>query len=179
MSEALRKAFLIDQFHAMVLQATVQRAAIYEPSAPEESREQFRGGLRKALARAALGYADVTTEEAHLDAIVTLSGEITEAHAAALRGGRFRIGPAQKSLNLFLKYLWCSGEIPMPPHCPFDAVVIARLPSSMYVPWTRIDSIEAYVRLVAAARVAAGDRSLADWELHLYQVAYAGASRAV
>ena len=162
----------------MVLQATVQRAAIYEPNAPEELRERFRGGLRKALTQAARGYSGVTTEEAHLAAIVALSRDITEAHAGALRGGRFRIGPAQKALNLFLKYLWCSGDIPVPPHCPLDAVVIARLPSSMYVPWTQLDSIEAYVQLVGAARVAAGDSSLSDWELRLYQVAYAGASRA-
>ena len=161
----------------MVLQATVQRAAIYEPNAPEELRARFRGGLRKALTQTARAYSGIVTEEAHLLGIGTLSRDITEAHGAALRGGRFRIGPAQKALNLFLKYLWCGGEIPSPPHCPFDAVVIARLPSSMYMPWTQIDSIEAYVQLVCAARVAAGNMSLADWELRLYQDAYAGASR--
>ncbi len=162
----------------MVLQATVQRAKIYEPGAPEESRERFRGGLWKALDLAAREYANVQSESAHLTAIVGLSRNLTEAHAGALRGGRFRIGPAQKALNLFLKYLWCSEQIPAPPHCPFDRVVIERLPAVMHVAWTDLDSIEVYQQLVAAARVKAGNVPLPDWELQLYQVAYAGASRA-
>lgn len=40
----------------------------------------------------------------------------------------FRIGSAQKALNLYRKYLWCLGYIPFPPHCPFDATIIDQLP---------------------------------------------------
>ena len=28
---------------------------------------------------------------------------------------------------LYLKYLWCLGEICRPPHCPFDRMVIEEL----------------------------------------------------
>jgi hypothetical protein len=42
----------------------------------------------------------------------------------------FRVGTAQKALNLYLKYLWCLGEIKTPPHCPFDRGIIQMLPVS-------------------------------------------------
>ena len=172
------RAFLCDQFHSMVLQATVQRAAIYELGASETVREEFRRGLRQRLDAAATAYATPIAEQEHIGRIAALARSLSKDHAGALRGGAFRIGPAQKALNLFLKYQWCSGWIPMPPHCPFDALIIAQLPRHAGVAWTRLDSVEAYESLVAAARSRAGSVPLAEWELDIYARVSGAAQRA-
>jgi hypothetical protein len=80
---------------------------------------------------------------------------------------RFRIGSAQKALNLFLKYLWCLGEVREPPHCPFDRRIIERLPKGVQCNWTQCNDIEHYNRWVAAAQEEAkkDSLSLAQWEL--------------
>ena len=126
---ARHRKFLNDQFHAMVLQATVQRAKIYESGSSERARVQFRAGLQCFLDEAAPSYSAPVSDEAHIERIVALAAALTRDNSPALREGRFRIGPAQKALNLFLKYQWCSGWIGVPPHCPFDARIIAMLPT--------------------------------------------------
>src|SRR5215467_3622009 len=77
--------------------------------------------------------------------------------------------PAQKALNLYLKYLWCTGEIRTPPHCPIDGGVIKKLGADLAgVPWTKLDNIEKYKELIAAGEKIAANKkreSLADWEL--------------
>jgi hypothetical protein len=44
-----------------------------------------------------------------------------------------------------------------------------KLPRSVRVPWTQFDTIEAYQKLVKAAKIVAGsNNSLADWEMETY-----------
>ena len=45
--------------------------------------------------------------------IVALSEGLSEDHADILAGKRFRVGTAQKALNLYLKYLWCLQNSPV------------------------------------------------------------------
>ncbi|MBL8998311.1 MAG: hypothetical protein JNL44_13445 [Gemmatimonadetes bacterium] len=177
MSNASPRRFLLDQCHGMVLQATVQRAKIYNPRANENLRNQFRIGLRRILDEAAAHYRRRVDEAAHTRRIGRIASTLSGRHARALRGGRFRIGPAQKALNLFLKYQWSAGWIAEPPHCPFDAQIIKLLPASVSVPWTELDDLDAYRRLVTAARARASGQSLARWELAAYDRVSAAAQR--
>lgn len=163
-----QKRFLRDQFHGLVLQATVQRAGIYEESSADTLREEFRKGLRRSLDAMAREYLQPVDDAAHVGRIDALAQEMTKSFGRTLRGGRFRVGPAQKALNLFLKYQWCAGWIPSPPHCPFDALIIGRLPAPIRTAWTALDDLDHYQRLVDAARHAAGDITIAEWELRLY-----------
>jgi len=163
-----RKAFLQDQFHGMVLQATVQRAHIYAGDAVEPERNAFRAELRKRLDKISAQYDGAITDRRHVSNIEYLADSISERCRSALRGGRFRIGPAQKALNLHLKYLWCAGWIEHPPHCPFDYYVISELRLKRPPSWTRLDSSGEYMELVDAARLAAGAQSIAEWELAAY-----------
>ena len=48
-------------------------------------------------------------------------------HGDVLNGGKLFFGVAQKALNIYLKYLWCSNFDVRPPHCPFDYDIISRL----------------------------------------------------
>lgn len=160
--------FLRQEFHRLTLLGSLQRSSTYVPTAPEADRRAFRQSLITELEGMAGSYRQPTPDDAHAATIVRLSQELSAAHGAILRDGRFRIGVAQKAVNLFLKYLWCAGWSPIPPHCPFDSIVIGLLPSASQVAWTKMDSIDEYRALVAAARDVAGDTALAIWELQEY-----------
>jgi hypothetical protein len=171
------RGFLEDQFHGMVLQATVQRARIYAPDAPEGDREAFRQSLRKELDLLTPGYQRAISGAEHVRNIEQLSKTISRRHGLALRDGRFRIGPAQKALNLMLKCHWSAGWIPEPPHCPLDSIIIGKLSGDVKLNWTDLDSVAEYQRLIEAAREAAGALSLAVWELATYQESSPAAQR--
>lgn len=164
------RRFLADQFHGMVLQATVQRAHIYAPDSSEDSREAFRGSLWGQLDELTPAYRDPIAEPEHIANIQRLANQLSRMHGSTLRDGRFRIGPAQKALNLMLKYHWSAGWIPEPPHCPLDSIIIGKLPSEVRLHWTDLDSVPDYRKLIRAARAVAEAEglSLAQWELAEY-----------
>ena len=147
--------FLCDEFFSLTLMAAVQRGDVYAPEARESARKKFRSELRRKLEEIASAYRKPTAEDIHLKNICSLADRFTNSHAKTLKGGRFRIGTAQKALNLYLKYLWCLGTIPEPPHCPFDfqiikgfGVVLARFTGQR---WT-ISSVTSSLRCRREAR---------------------------
>lgn len=163
-----QEAFLRKEFFQLSLRATAQRASIYASDAAEGARRAFRDILRRELDQESQRYHEAVDDEHHVQAVVRVAKRLSDAHPATLRDGRFRLGPAQKALNLYLKYLWCAGLAHEPPHCPFDSIVIQQLPSTVAVKWTQLDEIEDYLRLVRAARAESESESLARWELRLY-----------
>ena len=161
-------SFLQRQFLANSVAAALQRAGVYVRDATDEDGTVLGASIRSALVALAPAYVEKVAEEDHVRNIQALADEVSAQCGRVLHDGRLRFGVAQKALNLFLKYLWCAGRIPPPPHCPFDAIVIAKLPADVQVPWTKIDTAEPYLKLVKAARALAGAESLPDWELRVY-----------
>ena len=166
--DADQEQFLKDELSSLALMATVQRAKVYAPKKPEQNRRAFQTGLRSRLEDLATQYKNEVDEETHIQNIVHLSDSLTQDHKDILNGGRFRIGTAQKALNLYLKYLWCLGKIPRPPHCPFDFQIIGKLTDYNGPSWTTLDRVDDYRSLVGAAKRAAKAVSLATWELQTY-----------
>lgn len=171
-----KNSFLKDELFSLTLMATVQRADVYAPGSSAKDRKAFQAALRSRLEQLAQAYRDEVPEERHIRNVLGLSRGLTSAHAKVLRDGRFRIGPAQKALNLYLKYLWCLGKIAAPPHCPFDFRIIAKLPQYPGPSWTALDSEDDYRALVKAARATAQGSSLSVWELQTYNNAQPGAA---
>lgn len=163
-----QEQFLRDEFFTLTLMATVQRARVYVPGAAPDARWSFHRALRSSLERLEAVYRQPVSEEDHIRNIVALADELSTVNADVLVGGRFRIGTAQKALNLYLKYLWCLGKVPSPPHCPFDSRVIDKLPEYCGMSWTALDDPARYRELVAAAKARAGSMSLAVWELRAF-----------
>jgi hypothetical protein len=163
-----QQAFLADEIFSMTLMGTVQRGKLYRDSSTETQRDAFRRALRFALEGLVEQYMQGISDDEHLANIDKLAQMLSEAHPGALNNSRFRIGSAQKALNLYLKYMWCLGRIPTPPHCPFDSFVLSRVSGCQNVKWTQLDSLSEYERIVDCATSVAGDVSLAEWELHLY-----------
>jgi len=166
--DANQEKFLRDEIFGLTLMATVQRAGVYRSDASEADRRAFRTALRLRLEGIARHYEEEMEEEMHIRNIVELSNSLTSDHKKVLNDGRFRIGAAQKAVNLYLKYLWCLGKIPPPPHCPFDFQIIAKLPNYQGPKWTKLDREEHYRDLVAAAKLRAQGVPLAVWELLTY-----------
>lgn len=162
--------FIEHDIFGLTLQATVQRAGIYEKNT---KHQPFQISLHNELMEIAKEYEKEVSEEKHIQNIIGLSDRLSIAHKDILAKGRFRIGPSQKALNLYLKYLWCLGKIHEPPHCPFDAIIIAELPSCKKISWTIMDDELEYRKLVACAKAKAKAQikectSIAVWELGVY-----------
>ena len=138
---------------------------------PEKDRLTVHHTLRLRLESAAEAMNGAANESAHFAAIEGLSEGLSTECGSLLKNGRFRIGSAQKALNLFLKYYWCAGWLPEPPHCPFDAIVLRQIKSWDGPTWTVLDSLADYRRLVEKAKEVAGGEKLARWELALYEKA--------
>ncbi len=83
----------------------------------------------------------------------------------------YRIGHAQKTLNLVLKYRWCLGLVPEPPHCPIDRIVLSKTTLANKLNWTEMDRIEEYDEAIRAVRVCAQatGQSIARWELATFE----------
>ena len=173
-----QQRFLHDEFFGLTLGATVQRAKVYGLAVADQDRRRFQGRLQQHLESIAECYQATQDDASHVAHIEQLANDLSTECGAILRNGRFRIGPSQKALNLFLKYLWCAGEIVRPPHCPFDYRIIQQIKLAKPVNWTELDDSSGYMGLVAAARVIANPLHLSDWELQAYNAVSQAAIRA-
>ena len=77
--------------------------------------------------------------------------EKSKEYNSILNGGQLSIGTVQKLLNLSLKYYWCLGHIPEPPHFPIDRIIQKKLPSDSRKNWTEM-SFEDYSSIIESAK---------------------------
>lgn len=170
-----QREFIDAELFQLTLGAVTQRGRVYRSNLPEDQRRPVHDSLRELLHDLSRQYTTAgISDDHHMKNIEQIAQTVTTRHTTVLREGRFRIGSAQKALNLHLKYRWCLGEIPEPPHCPFDSIILSRIPLWRTRSWTAIDRMDVYLDLVAAARGVAhshGHRSLAEWELFAYDQA--------
>jgi len=84
----------------------------------------------------------------------------------------FRLSHAQKSISVFLKHLWCMGEVACPPQCPVDRSILEvagkRYPDTK---WGYVNSIEEHRQKVGFLEKAMVQLSepLAEWELKKFK----------
>jgi hypothetical protein len=159
--------FLEGEFLTKAIDGAFQHASIYTATASDKRRNELRENLRDSLRRIAREYhrPAAVSERDHYRNIQSLADEISSNFNDIVKD-RFRIGVAQKALNLYLKYLWCVDRISVPPHCPFDSTVLREL--ELESSWTHASKIEDYKNWVERARAAAGTETLAEWELDLW-----------
>jgi len=172
--DKMKNDFLRSQIFSMTMMATGQRGNLYCKDASEENKEKFRRKLREKLEEFALKYRDPIDDELHCAHIESLSSDISEACKETLTDKRFRIGSAQKALNLYLKYLWCLGILRNPPpHCPFDRIILQDILKFSDEKWTQVDDIAKYKVWVEKAKDQAKKKkmTIAEWELELYNKA--------
>lgn len=147
--------------------------SVYGKTATAEQHDNVVEVLNAELVSLAAGYVQPVDEEAHIHNIAALSARLSTTCGPALNEGILAFGVAQKALNSYLKYLWCAGRIVMPPHCPFDAVIIGEISSHLdatvrAVGWTSAITDLPYRAWVAAAKIVASGEPLAEWELRVW-----------
>lgn len=160
--------FIRDEFFTLTLLGALGRSALWKKEVPESDRKRLHAALKHRLESLSADYRSSVPDAAHLANIRGLADGLSAEFALLFRDGRFRIGLAQKALNLYLKYLWCAGFAAQPPHCPVDAMVLVAAGVRTATPWTRLDSMDEYERLIGRIRAHAGGRPLAEWELEAW-----------
>lgn len=159
------KKFLKNEIWVLTITAAFQRARIYKSHALEEEKSRFRAETKKYINDLVQrSYLVDCDDESHYRNLQSLS-DWSKGFGSILKGGKLNLGVSQKLLNLYLKYRWCLGNIPIPPHCPFDSRIINKLEKSVRVNWTQLNDIKQYKNLVYAATKQANEKSLAEWEL--------------
>ena len=151
--------------------AAFQRAKIYSDTADNDQKSGVRETLKNEINAKLPKYLDTVSENAHLKNIKVISNKINQLWSCALEHGEIQIGVVQKAFNLYLKLKWCLKEIPEPPHCPIDKVIIDKLPFKHRKSWTKIRDIETYSNLVKQLKILANseNKTLALWELEVYE----------
>jgi len=165
-----KQQYLVSELWILSWNASVQRANLYAPNS-ELHRSEFRAAI--------IAYADdnlipqyqsTVSSKAHERNILKLSKHGTAIGGGILQATGYKLGVAQKLLNLQLKYLWCCGSIEEPPHCPIDRVIINKTPLRNQVNWTAMVRIDEYRVVIHALENEAKlvGKSLAQWELEVY-----------
>lgn len=167
-----KQEYLTNELWILSWGASVQRANLFQAGVRNKERQDFRQAVIEYLKQQLLPqYADRVPEGVHERNIIDLSEFGTSTEHDILEPEGYKIGVAQKLLNLHLKYLWCLGVVAEPPHCPVDRIVIGKTDLRGTVAWTRITTIDEYRRIIAALKEKAAERrmSLAEWELSIYE----------
>jgi hypothetical protein len=163
-----RKEFLRQTALFNAIGAAFQHALIYVDGSDNDAKEQFKHDLEEHLRRIETQYKGSVSSEKHLQTIADVVKGMSRKHTHILKDGRFRVGIAQKAVNIYLKLLWCYGWIPEPPHCPIDSIVLAEV-RDRQTRWTKMDCIEEYraaiERIQAYIRQTGAMTSLSKWEL--------------
>lgn len=167
----IKRKFLISELWILSWNASVQRAAIYASDAEEKERIKFRENIISLISDKILPeYKSPVAENKHEENIQILANQGSKVGKDILLPVGYKIGIAQKLLNLQLKYLWCLGLVSEPPHCPVDRVMIDKTTLKDTINWTQIEDIKTYRKVIEALRHAAAPTglSLAEWELKFY-----------
>jgi hypothetical protein len=141
---------------------------VYSKTVKIHQRKKEKQIFRKVLESVEELYSKGNiSEQDHVAFIEKTANDISTKLSNKLHKGRFRIGVSQKLINLHLKYLWATGHIPEPPHCPIDGII--RDKANIMYDWTTSDSIDEYIEAVSALKNVAGQKSLAIWELETFR----------
>lgn len=171
-------AFLREEAIVNCVGAAFQRGRVYHDKASSRVRKEVRQQLSALLREFGNRYKSEVSENDHCHNISELADRMSETCGNSLRGQRFRIGTAQKALNLWLKYLWCMGKISPPPHCTLDRRIIQMAAPVEPPKWTELDCIEEYMEIIEKCKRVADNQALVEWELGAWSgslTAHAGA----
>ncbi len=161
--------------------ASLQHNKTYNDKAKNKDRKIFRKALGDCVKKIAEDYkSKIYDDDEHNDNIQKIKNCIEKQFKGKniLKENTIKIATVQKCLNVYLKHLWCMGEIETPPHCPIDSIVInkADIKINDQTPrWTRICTIEEYkkiINLINTKSKEKGYKNIAEWELEVWNKWY-------
>lgn len=169
-----KKRFLSYELGLLTLKAALSTRddeyPVYNKNTKVFQRTKAKKVLREYLAAIETRYSkNVDSQEEHVVFIAEVASGLSTKLSQYMHNGKFRIGIAQKLVNVHLKYLWTAGFCPEPPHCPIDGII--RDFAGIGYNWTRSDSIEEYSQAIESLRNIASTKglTLAQWELESFR----------
>ena len=157
----MKAKFLNNEIWVLTFRGGFQRANIYKEKTPEPVRKKFRKILRDEIeALVQENYHSEVSEENHIANIHS----IVHFFKGKKIGGYtipVNFGVAQKLLNLYLKYLWCSDKLNTTPvHFPVDRLIQeilnkeakqAGIPGREIKAWTKFEDEKSYLEVIRFA----------------------------
>ena len=147
--------------------SSFQRANVYAPKVPAEQQDAFIKEFKSRLIFLEKVYEQPVSPDQHLKNIEEFANSLSNSFPDVLRDKKMKIGIAQKAVNLYLKFIWCYGWIPEPPHCPIDRIVLEEAGDDGS--WTKIVSIEEYSEKIKKIESKKGNKSFSEWECELWE----------
>lgn len=165
-----QQKFLKDEIWLLTFGGSFQRNTVYKKEVSEKDRNKFRGELRSFLETQILpNYEKKVDEDQHYNIIIKII-QNSKKSKAILNNNCLSVGTAQKLLNLVLKYYWCLGWLPEPPHFPVDSRIQKCLPFKKRQNWTSIKTLEEYQTIIDCAKgLLLKGETLATWELYNFK----------
>jgi len=168
----IQREFIESQIWSLSIAGAFQHGKIYHknPLFTDKEKAKFKSELKEIIG-SKINQLNANENEGF---IATLKGIQDRINAMIESNGystgiqHFRFGTLQKLVNLYLKYQWCIGWQPEPPHCPFDGRILERLKVSDQ--WTKSDSSDEYRNWVTKAQDKAESKgkTIAQWELEAW-----------
>lgn len=164
----MKKKFIKKEILLLTIAGAFGRNKIYRENLDIKEKKVFKIKLCEYLDRFAVKYRNEINEDLHYLNLSELEFLINE-NDNVLYGGNISFGTVQKLLNLYLKYLWCIGEIQEPPHCPIDSIVLSKIEGERQTRWTKMGEND-YYRIIGKlknnkAENKKSEDSIAIWEL--------------
>ncbi|MFZ1787224.1 MAG: hypothetical protein WAT92_02895 [Saprospiraceae bacterium] len=166
--------FLKNQFWILTISAAFSRNKIYKEInkksiATDQQKNKFRSKLFDHIESLSKNYSkDSYNDDIHKSNIESIVEFSSKHFSGKLQNGGLNIGTAQKILNLYLKYLWCSKLIDFePPHFPLDRLIQKSNKEEKVVSWTGITKYSEYIKVLKNTYNKNAD-SKAVWELKTY-----------
>ena len=176
-----KKEFIKSEIWILTIAGAFQRANVYNTAFNERDKQQyglvekeklaFRTALFKYVNPISGKYKVPVSDDVHIKNIEGVQAYSKE-YAGILTNGQLNFGVAQKLLNLYLKYLWCLEELPVPPpHFPVDRIIQKAIAWKEHSPWTQMEDEKKYLQIINHARERAareGFESIAELELEFF-----------
>ena len=168
--EQEKEYFLKNQFWAATISASFARAKVYTSESGVKITDNQKNDFKKALFKCVEGLVETEylnrniNEVEHIKNIQKLQECVNAEHISILPEKGLKFGVAQKLLNLYLKYLWCSNKLKYsPPHFPLDRLIQEN---NVRVNWTDLKCDEKkYSEVINDLCKGEGK---AEWELVKY-----------
>ncbi len=166
----MKRDFLENEFMILAWNASVEHNKIYGKKNKNENRNSFRMELKNFAKEMILeNYVKLNdmSNKKHIKNITKLQYKAMEFAEKNNVNLKYNVGTAQKFLNLLLKYFWCAGFIPRPPHCPIDSRVLKEY-TNINENWTEIIDDKKYMEIIdiISSKV---KNNIAIWELDTFK----------
>lgn len=157
--------------------ASLRRNPTYSQTITKQDKADFISFWRKEIVTLGEKYLhDNQAVETFISDVDTMKLRINDRFGGFLNNrlsNGIRVAHCQKSLALYLKYMWCSGEATVePPVCPIDRTVLFHC--GINDSWIQLNSVKKYKGILNQMKAAVEKNpccnSMAEWELCVFNL---------